>query len=138
MALIKVNKSFIQEKNINVLLGDCLFWIRELLFLEEEITFLKIIVKTYPFKGNTPNLFENIQLFAKDFDAILDQKNQIQENLKTHQDFLKESKTNRSTDTIKLLIALHEDIEKQLLDFFTSYKETKAKLYEFMSELIKQ
>ncbi|NNC70091.1 MAG: hypothetical protein HKN90_04630 [Flavobacteriaceae bacterium] len=137
MTLIESNKEIIQEKNINIFLEDCFDWRDELIFLDTEINFLKIIIISYSFETSIPNLFEKIELFISKFNAILDAKNIICESIKKHQNMLEKMKTDKIIDSIKLLIEQHKNLESKVFAFFTEYKNDKREFYDYMLSLIR-
>lgn len=136
MALIKENSNSFQSKDIDILISNSKFWIVEFLHVEKEIEFLKKILKSFPFKENTPNLFEKIELFNKDFNSISSEKKILTEKLSKHQSLLQQIKIPQNTDKNNLLITEYNITEKKVKEFFNKYKKVKEELYEYILGII--
>jgi len=69
--------SFSNNKSINELLYYISLWITEFEFIKIELSFLKYLIKTYPFKSKIPNLFEHLQLFILELESLEEDRNLI-------------------------------------------------------------
>ncbi len=136
MTVLRGNKGSIHEENMNVLLDNCALWISEINLLENEILFLKKVLKSHPFESNIPNLFEKLTLFMRDFDMILDEKDDLLVAIEKHNSSLKKAKQNNGGDTLKLLLTHHTALQEQVITFFSRFSKCKENLYEFTLSII--
>ena len=121
--------TFSHNKSVNELLYYISLWTTEFEFIKIELSFLKHLIKTYPFKSRVPNLFENIQLFILDLDSLEEDRNIILQNIR-HQ---KKQLSNK----IKSSNLNFEDLEEDVFNYLEGYKKLKTRIYQYISGLIK-
>ena len=74
--------AFNRDKSINELLFYTSLWKSEFEFIKTELSFLKLLIKTYPFKSEIPNMFERLQLFILNIDKLEEEVEQLKEQAK--------------------------------------------------------
>ncbi|WP_372794526.1 hypothetical protein [Lutibacter sp.] len=121
--------TFSHNKSVNELLYNISLWVSEFEFIKIELSFLKHLLKTYPFKSKIPNLFEHIQLFILDLESLEEDRNLIQKNIH-HQ---KKQLSNK----LKSSNLNFEDLEEEVFNYLEGYKKLKARIYQYVSGLIK-
>ncbi len=121
--------TFSHNKSINELLYYISLWTTEFEFIKIELSFLKHLIKTYPFKSRTPNLFEHLQLFVLDLDSLEEDRNLILKNIH-HQ---KKQLNNK----LKSSNLNFEDLEEEVFNYLEGYKKLKVRIYQYISGLIK-
>ncbi|WP_299526501.1 hypothetical protein [uncultured Lutibacter sp.] len=121
--------TFSHNKSINELLYFTSLWISEFEFIKIELSFLKRLINNYPFKSRIPNLFEHIQLFILDLDNLEEDRKLILENIH----FQKKQLSNK----LKSSDLNFEDLEEEVFNYLEGYKKLKARIYQYISGLIK-
>lgn len=121
--------TFSHNKSINELLYYISLWIIEFEFIKIELSFLKSLIKTYPFKSKIPNLFEHLQLFILELDDFEENRNLILKNIH-HQ---KKQLNNK----LKSSDLNYENLEEEVFNYLENYKKLKTRIYQYISGLIK-
>ena len=126
-----------RKRSINELLHNCELWTADLKFIKIEISFLKMLLVTFPFKSTIPNLFEKLQLFSKDLENLESIRTTIYKSIESHNQEL-----NKKIETTKLIyntcyLTTHFELTEEVLDYYETYKNLKMKIYEFITGLIK-
>lgn len=119
-------RGFNRNKSVDELLYNNILWLHYFNFIKVEITFLKQLLKEYPFKTNIPNLFEHIQLFIKDLDTFENHRIKIIENITSQN---KQLKTNFN-------LAAFEDLDEEISDYKQTYINLKNNIYEYLRGLL--
>lgn len=121
--------SFSNNKSINELLYYISLWITEFEFIKIELSFLKYLIKTYPFKSKIPNLFEHLQLFILELESLEEDRNLILKKIH-HQ---KKQLSNR----LKSYDLNYENLEEEVFNYLEDYKKLKTRIYQYINGLIK-
>jgi hypothetical protein len=129
-------KAFDIEKSYNNVIHDSLIWISEFNFVNNELFFLKTIIKSTSFKSTIPNLFERLQFLLKDIDRLNENSEIIKVKVEKYK--YKVTKTLNS-DVFSFsedYFEAYQNIIKEIFDFEQKYKNFKTHLYEFLIEII--
>lgn len=121
--------TFSHNKSINELLYYISLWTTEFELIKIELSFLKHLIKTYPFKSRIPNLFEHLQLFLSDLDSLEEDRDLILKNI-YHQ---KKQLSNK----LKSSNLNYESLEEEVFNYLEGYKKLKTRIYQYISGLIK-
>lgn len=124
------------NKSLEALLLKTEIWISDFSNYKPEIEFLKKIINTYPFKSNTRNLFENIQIFNRKLENI--EFNRLVILKKTTPIKLQLiEKTNKQEPQIDAkFIDIFNNIEDEVLTFNENYKSLKNTIYNYFNALL--
>ena len=124
------------NKSLEALLLKTEIWISDFSNYKPEIEFLKKIINTYPFKSNTRNLFENIQIFNRKLENI--EFNRLVILKKTTPIKLQLiEKTNKQEPQIDVkFIDIFNNIEDEVLTFNENYKSLKNTIYNYFNALL--
>lgn len=136
MDVIISYKAFDIEKSYNDVIHDSLIWISEFNFVNNELFFLKTIIKSTSFKSTIPNLFERLQLLLKHIDRLNENSEIIKVKVEKYK--YKVTKTLNS-DVFSFsedYFEAYQSIIKEIFDFEQKYKNFKTHLYEFLIEII--
>jgi len=129
-------KNINYKKNVQDLGFKVESWISDLTFFKTEIDFLKKIINTYPFKSNTRNLFENIQIYTQNLNNLESKRLLIlkkitpikQEIIKNNKEGFQKKHSQFIEEFIKL--------EVEILTFTETYKKLKNTIYNYIYALI--
>ena len=109
--------------------------VSDLTFFKTEIDFLKKIINTYPFKSNTRNLFENIQIFNKNLDNSESRRLLILKKLPlVNLQIIKINNEDFQKTHIQFIDEFN-NLEDEILIFKETYKHLKNTIYNFVYAL---
>ncbi len=124
------------KKNVQDLGFKVESWVSDLTFFKTEIDFLKKIINTYPFKSNTRNLFENIQIYTQNLNNLESKRLLILKKITPiKQEIIKNNKEDfqkKHSQFIEEFIKL----EVEILTFTETYKKLKNTIYNYIYALI--
>ena len=124
------------NKNVQDLGFKVESWVSDLTFFKTEIDFLKKIINTYPFKSNTRNLFENIQIYTQNLNNLESKRLLILKKITPiKQEIIKNNKEDfqkKHSQFIEEFIKL----EVEILTFTETYKKLKNTIYNYIYALI--
>ena len=129
-------KVFTSEKSVIELLHNCKIWASDFDFIKIEISFLKRLLKTFPFKSSIPNLFEKLQLFANDLEHSDSVRATIQETINTHNQQLNSKIKLTKINYDNEYLYSYDNLAEEVLEFLEDYKNLKVKIYEYVIGLI--
>lgn len=129
-------KIFTREKSVNELLHNCELWISDFEFIKIEISFLKRLLITFPFKSLIPNLFEKLQLFIIDLDHLDSVRVTIYETIKTHNQQLRNKINLKKLCYDNEYLNSYDDMAEEVLAYLEDYKKLKGKIYEYVIGMI--
>ena len=119
------------NKNVKELEYKVKSWISDLTFYKIEIEFLNKIINTYPFKSNTRNLFENIQIYTQNLDDFKSKGFLFLKRLTTiKQQITKTSKEDIQKKHSQFIEEFHK-LEYEILIFLETYKNLKNSIYNY-------
>ena len=123
------------KKNVQDLGFKVESWVSDLTFFKTEIDFLKKIINTYPFKSNTRNLFENIQIYTQNLNNLESKRLLILKKITPiKQEIIKNNKEDfqkKHSQFIEEFIKL----EVEILTFTETYKKLKNTIYNYIYAL---
>ena len=120
--------AFNHKKSLNELLFYTSLWQSELEFIKIELSFIKKLIKTYPFKSEIPNLFEHLQLFILDIDNFEENRNSILVNIHIQKNNLKKDLKYSDFD--------YDNLAEEIFNYKENYKNLKIKIYQYINGLI--
>ena len=129
--------TFSSEKSINELLFNISFWDSEFEFIKIELSFLKHLIKTYPFQVSIPNLFEHLQLFILDLDNLEEDRASIVQNLSIQKNQLKSKPKKEDFNYGNFNLKDYDNLTEEIFNYLEQYKKTKSKIYQYINGLIK-
>ena len=123
------------NKNVKELGFKVESWISDLTFFKTEIKFLKKIINTYPFKSNTQNLFENIQIFNKNLNNSESKRLLILKRLPLiKQQIIKINEEDFQKKHTQFIDEFN-NLEDEILIFKETYKHLKNTIYNYIYAL---
>tara|TARA_R110001583_G_scaffold82774_1_gene219303 strand:- start:38530 stop:38943 length:414 start_codon:yes stop_codon:yes gene_type:complete len=129
--------TFSSEKSINELLFNISIWNSEFEFIEIELSFLKHLIKTYPFQVSIPNLFERLQLFILDLDNLEEDQVSIIQNLSIQKNQLKNKSIKEDFNYDTFNLKDYDNLTEEIFNYLVEYKKIKIKIYQYINGLIK-
>ena len=129
--------SFSSEKSINELLFNISLWKSEFEFIKIELSFLKHLIKTYPFQVSIPNLFESLQLFILDLDNLEKDRASIVQNLSIQKKQLKNKPKKEDLNYGNFNLIEYDNLTEDIFNYLEAYKKIKVKIYLYINGLIK-
>lgn len=134
MNVIEKNKTSPFENSSKVSLDQVSQWQLELDFIALEIPFLMQILKSYPFHSQRQNLFERLQLFIQQLEALEEERILILEKISMHKMNLTMKKIgsiNSSFSTIN-----HTIIDEDFTNFTLEYQQLKWEIFEYSNTIL--
>ena len=121
---------FNRHKDIDECLFEVSHWTTAVEFIPLELNFIKSLLKLYPFKKNSFNLFERIQLYIQKIDTLHKENTTILENLRAYK--LALNMNEAKTDSVR-----HEDLAELIFNYEQEYITFKSEVYEYIHAIIK-
>lgn len=131
-------KVFPRERSVIELMHNCDLWTSDLDFIKIEISFLKQILISFPFKASIPNLFEKLQLFIQDLENLEILKISINSDINTHYQQLNSENKLKYFSSEDSYLDTNNIIAEKVLEYMNDYKKLKINIYEYVEGLIKQ
>ncbi len=134
MNVIEKNKTSPFENSSKVSFDEVSQWQLELDFIALEIPFLIQILKSYPFHSQRQNLFERLQLFIQQLEALEEERILILEKISMHKMNLTMKKIgsiNSSFSTIN-----HTVIDEDFTNFTLEYQQLKWEIFEYSNTIL--
>lgn len=128
--------AFNRDKSINELFFYTSIWKSEFEFIKIELSFLKLLIKTYPFKSKIPNMFEHLQLFILNIDKLEEDRNLILENIELHRNQLSKKLKRNDLKHDDFNILTYDNLADEIFNYLESYKNLKSKIYQYINGLI--
>jgi hypothetical protein len=132
-----IYKSFSKDKTIEELLYNISLWISDYAFINIELSFIKRLIKAYPFSSTTPNLYERLQLFILELDNFEQAKNNILVKINDYDKKLIECEETKAIDLDHLYLAEYEKLAEEVFMYLKHYKNLKIRIFEYINGLIK-
>lgn len=129
-------KVFTREKSVDELVYNCNLWTSDFEFIKIEISFLKRLLITFPFKSSIPNLFEKLQLFVRDLEQSDTVRTTIHETINTHNQQLRNKIKLKKISYDNEYLNSFDDMAEEVLAYLEDYKKLKKKIYEYVIGMI--
>ena len=129
-------KTFNRDKSIDELHYYTSKWMVELGFVDIELPFLKRLIKTYPFKGNIPNLFENIQIFISKLDQFGNDKSDIIKEIIEHNNQLQGMLECNDMSCDDFYLNEYDALAKKIFNYLQSYQNLKMEIYIYFRSVL--
>lgn len=129
-------KVFAREKSVNELSHNCELWTSDFEFIKIEISFLKRLLITFPFKSSIPNLFEKLQLFIRDLEHSDSVRVTIHETINSHNQQLRDKIKLKKLCYDNEYLNSYDDMAEEVLTYLEDYKQLKGKIYEYVIGMI--
>ena len=113
-------------------------WKSNLLFIENELHFIKQLIHSYVFEPNTPNLFERLEQYKTQLLDIKERYKKIEQLVISHDNEL--GGFMESHDTTFHNVSLekkHQAVATDYHQFMTSYKTFKSDIFEYCGGILK-
>lgn len=126
------------NRNISKIHQDILSWKSNLEFMKSEIGFIHQLLNSYIFEPDTPDLFKKIQGYKEEFQEIEKTIVSLESKLKDHENKLSGT---LECDTVlcdNYYSQQHSDIETFFCNFQENYKDNKASVFAYASEMLKK
>lgn len=129
-------KAFEIDKSYSDVIHDSSIWISDFNFIENELNFLKVIIKSNSFKSTIPNLFERLQLLLKDIDRLNDNRKTIINKIEIFKMKVTETLKSDVFSFGEEYLETYKSLAIEIFEFNQNYKNFKRHLYEFLIEII--
>ena len=137
MESILLYKTFNYNKSYEEVAYNSTNWISDFKFFEAELFFLKSLIRFNSFKSNTPNLFERLQLLLNEIEGYeTDCENLNHKIVQYNNEMVEILKKDIFSLEDNYLITYY-NLAEDVFAFTYKYKNFKARLYEFLIEIIK-
>lgn len=113
-------------------------WEDSLMFISEEMKFLKKLLSAEIFEPNIPNLFEKLQQFSKNLQDLKDEEMLLEKEIEKHKtDFAKELEGNEE-HTYALIKSTQLQLRKNFKTFSKNYAGLKLILFNYTGNILKK
>ncbi|MHB1148341.1 MAG: hypothetical protein ACYC01_12210 [Lutibacter sp.] len=131
-----VYKSFSRDGTIEELLYNTSLWTAEFDFIITEFTFIKRLIKAYPFTATIPNLYERLQLFTLELDNFEKEKNNITKKINNYRIKIIENPETDVLESGHFYLLEYEKLAEEVFMYLIHYKNLKIQIFEYMNGLI--
>ncbi|MEP6263026.1 MAG: hypothetical protein ABJ092_15725 [Gillisia sp.] len=138
MATTTHHRRSANEKNIDELQADTLYWDEKFQENTEEIRFLKALLTAPVFKSDIPNLFERLQEFFNELTEIKNEKIELHELMRNHKNDLAGMMECEDISCETFYHTQHQQLSNQIWKHLKKFKQLKLKIYSFCSPLLKE
>lgn len=132
-----VYKTFSRNRTIEELLYNTSLWTAELNFIISELTFIKRLIKAYPFTATIPNLYERLQLFTLELDNFEKERIILTEKIDSYRLQVIKEPENTELESGHLNLLAYENLAEEIFMYLKHYKNLKIQIFEYISGLIK-
>lgn len=115
--------TFNHDRSINELIYMTSLWQQEFEYVKVELSFIKHLLKKYPFKSKAQNMFERIQLFILDIDNFEEKRNSLYMDINQYKLQLKN-------------IVNYHNLSKEIFNYLEAFKKLKIRIYQYINSLI--
>lgn len=138
MATTTHHRRSANEKNIDELQADTLYWDEKFLHLSEEISFLKHLLTAPVFKENLPNMFEKLQEFYNQLMELKSEKVDLHEAMRNHKNDLNGMMECEDISCETFYHSQHQHLSNRIRQHLTRFKNLKLEIYRFCTPHLKQ
>lgn len=132
-----VYKTFSRNRTMEELLYNTSLWKAEFDFIISELTFIKRLIKAYPFTSTIPNLYERLQLFTLELDNFEKEKNILTEKINSYWLQIIKEPENIKLESSHLNLLAYENLAEEIFMYLKHYKNLKIQIFEYINGLIK-
>ncbi|PQJ68830.1 hypothetical protein [Polaribacter butkevichii] len=133
----KSYKSFNENKSIEELKYNMLqYTIR----IEEELIeykFYQNLIEASTFKGNSMNLFENLEMFKKDIKTTEKEAFALLDEIKLHSNSISNKIECDDLSCDNFFINKHNELEEKTYNFFRKCKAFKIQMFQYLESVLK-
>ena len=138
MATTTHHRRSANEKNIDELQADTLYWDEKFQEHTEEIKFLKALLTAPIFKSNIPNMFEKLQEFFNELTEIKNEKIDLHEAMRNHKNDLDGMMECEDISCETFYHSQHQKLSNRIRTHLNKFKQLKLDIYRFCTPLLLQ
>lgn len=127
------NEKSFEELHANTKEWDSLFSTNT-----EESAFIKQLLISDVFEGNTLNLYENLQQFYDLLEDLKTEKIDLHEELRHHKNDLNGMMECEDISCESFYYTQHIDLEKRIRKYLSKFEDLKMKIFRFCTPLLKK
>ncbi len=131
-----VYKSFFRDKTLEELRYYTSLWVSEFNFINHELTFIKRLIKAYPFSATIPNMYERLQLFILELDNFEKEKNSIAKKISDYHLKISEKSEINTLESGHFYLLEYEKLAEEVFMYIKHYKNLKIQIFEYINGLI--
>lgn len=127
-----------QSKKVEEMHFELQGWKSNLLFIEDEITFIGHLLNSYVFQPNTQNLFERLQDFLNRLKKVKSNKTQLRKSIVKHENSL--GGMMECTDEYCDLqyYRKHDTLKAKVVNYITDFRELKSEIFNYAGGILKK
>ena len=126
------------EKNIDELQADTLYWDEKFQEHTEEIKFLKALLTAPVFKTNIPNMYEKLQEFFNELIEVKNEKMELHEAMRNHKNDLNGMMECEDISCETFYHSQHQELSNRIRKHLNKFKELKLEIYRFCTPMLIQ
>jgi hypothetical protein len=126
------------KKEIKEIHLDILKWKSSLRFIEGEIQFINQLLNSYVFEPDTPNLFERLQEFKKQIEAIEKEMQNINQDIRTHESKLGGMLECDTISCDNFYYKNHTSVWRTFDDFYKNFSRSKSEIFLYAGGVLRK
>jgi len=131
MVMVKLGKIGELHKELQI-------WNSYLRFIDDEMIFIQKLLNSYIFEPRTPNLFERLGDFKREFAISKREKNQLKRAILEHEKYLGGLVECTTEDCDGHYYQKHLEFKDAMSAYIESYLELKNKVYGYAGSVLKR
>jgi len=124
--------------NVEELHEESRQWKSEILFLKEELIFIKQLVNSYTFEPNTPNLFERLQEYKREINHLSNHVNTLEGAISDHENEMGGMLECTLDVCDALYYRQHVELQDKMQQNRKNYRTMKIKIFNYAGGILKQ
>lgn len=138
MSSLSHHRRSANEKSFEELQADTREWDSTFLLNTDEITFVKQLLISDVFEGNTPNLYENLQQYFDLVEELKTEKIDLHEELRNHKNDLNGMMECEDISCESFYYTQHLELEKRIRKHLSKFEDIKLRIFRFCTPLLRQ
>lgn len=138
MSSLSHHRRSANEKSFEELQADTKEWDKLFQTNTDEILFVKQLLTSDVFEGNTPNLYENLQQYFDLLEDLKAEKIDLHEELHNHKNDLNGMMECEDISCESFYYTQHLDLEKRIKKHLSRFENLKIKIFRFCTPLLRK
>ncbi|WP_228238512.1 hypothetical protein [Allomuricauda sp. M10] len=113
-------------------------WNSYLQFIDDEMLFIQRLLNSYVFEPRTPNLFERLEEFKRDFALSKKEKNRLKKAILEHEKHLGGLIECTTDDCDAHYYQKHQTFKDAMTVYIENYLNLKNKVYSYAGSILKR
>lgn len=138
MSAISYNRRSANEKSVEELQRDTLFWDKLLQTSTEEIQFLMQLISSDVFESVIPNLFEKLKEYSDTLEDIKSNKMELHMDIKNHKNDLNGMLECEDISCDAFYLDRHQKLADRVQEHLMKFQDLKLEIFKFSIPLLRK